>query len=164
MMKRVMVIGPSGAGKSVFSRKLRDKTGLPVYHLDNIWWKEDKTHITKEEFDEKLAELVAKDEWIIDGDYSRTYELRVKAADTVFFLDYPLEVCLAGAEGRIGIKREDIPWVEEKFDPDFKEWIIDWRKNKMPLITALFEKYKDEKSIIIFKSRSEADDFLDNLK
>ena len=159
-----MVIGPSGAGKSVFSRKLRDKTGLPVYHLDNIWWKEDKTHITREEFVEKLAVIVAKDEWIIDGDYSRTYELRVKAADTVFFLDYPLEVCLAGAEGRIGTKREDIPWVEDKFDPDFKEWIIDWRKNKMPRITALFEKYKDEKNIIIFKTRLEADDFLDNLK
>ncbi len=163
MMKRVLVIGPSGAGKSEFSRRLREKTGLPLFHLDNVWWKEDKTHITREEFDVKLAELISKDEWILDGDYSRTYEVRFKAADTVFFLDYPLEVCLAGVSSRIGTKREDIPWVEDEFDPEFKEWIINWRESKLPLITALFEKYKAEKNIIIFKSRSEADNFLDNL-
>ena len=162
-MKRVIVIGPSGAGKSEFSRRLRDKTGLPLYHLDNVWWKEDKTHITREEFDKRLAELLIKDEWIIDGDYSRTYENRLIAADTAFFLDYPLEVCLTGVESRIGTKREDIPWVEEDFDPEFKEWILNWRASKLPLITALFEKYRLEKNIIIFKSRNEADTFLDNL-
>ena len=73
MMNRIIVIGPSGAGKSEISRKIQDVLNLPLYHLDNIFWKEDRTHISREEFDTKLNELLSKDRWIIDGDYSRTY-------------------------------------------------------------------------------------------
>ena len=90
-MKRVLVIGSPGAGKSTFARNLRDKTGLPLYHLDNIWHKPDRTTISREEFDERLAAILAKDSWIIDGNYSRTLELRLQYCDTVFLLDYPLE-------------------------------------------------------------------------
>ena len=111
-MKRVIVIGSPGSGKSTFSRNLRDKTGLPLYHLDNIWHRPDRTTITREEFDERLSAILAKDSWIIDGNYSRTLELRIKHCDTVFLLDYPLEVCLAGVKGRIGNEREDMPWIE----------------------------------------------------
>ena len=101
-MKRVIVIGSPGAGKSTFSRNLRDRTGLPLYHLDNIWHKPDRTTISREEFDERMGAILAKDRWIIDGNYSRTLELRLKLCDTVFLLDYPLEVCLAGVNDRIG--------------------------------------------------------------
>ena len=115
-MKRVLVIGSPGAGKSTFARNLRDKTGLPLYHLDNIWHKPDRTTISREEFDERLAAILAKDSWIIDGNYSRTLELRLQYCDTVFLLDYPLEVCLAGVSDRIGKKRDDIPWTEHEFE------------------------------------------------
>ena len=95
-MKRIIIIGSPGAGKSTFSRNLRDRSGLPLYHLDNIWHQPDRTTISREEFDEKLLAILAKESWIIDGNYSRTLELRLKYCDTVFLLDYPLEVCLAG--------------------------------------------------------------------
>ena len=101
-MKKVIVIGSPGAGKSTFSRKLRDKTGLPLFYLDMIWHKPDKTNITREEFHEKLEEIMEKDAWIIDGNYQRTLEIRLQTCDTVFFLDYPVEVCLEGASSRIG--------------------------------------------------------------
>lgn len=162
-MKKIIVIGPSGSGKSEFSRRLHHKLNLPLYSLDNIWWKEDKTHISREEFDAKLKEILNLDEWIIDGDYSRTYEVRIKSCDTIIFLDYPLDVCLKGVESRIGKNRPDIPWVESKFDPEFKEWIISWFDNKLPKLIELLKKYKDEKEIIIFKSREEADKFLNSL-
>jgi adenylate kinase family enzyme len=159
-MKKVLVVGCSGSGKSVFARKLRDLTNLPLIHLDNIWWNEDKTHITHEEFDSQLNEILSADEWIIDGDFSRTYEMRMRAADTIFVLDYPLEVCLGGAEARIGKKREDLPWVEQEFDKDFERWIGNWRRDKLPVLKNLIEKYSAEKNIIVFKSREEADLFL----
>ena len=162
-MKKIIVVGPSGSGKSEFSRKLKEKIGLPLYHLDNIWWNEDKTHITRECFDIKLNELLNKDEWIIDGDFSRTYEVRIKACDTIFFLNYPLDVCLKGVEARIGKERPDIPWIENKFDPDFKEWIINWYNNKLPLLTSLLEKYKNDKDIIVFKTRQEAQDYINKI-
>ena len=110
-MKKVIVIGSPGAGKSCFARRLRDKTGLPLYYLDQIWHLPDKTHVSREEFDARLAQLLRRDAWIIDGEYSRTLEPRLRACDTVFLLDYPLELCLAGAASRVGVKREDLPWV-----------------------------------------------------
>ena len=161
--KKIIVIGPSGAGKSYFSKQLANITNLPLYHLDNLFWKQDKTHITREEFDEKLFELLKQDKWIIDGDYSRTYELRIKYADTIFFLDFPLEDALKGVEQRIGKPRDDIPWKEDSFDPEFKQWIIDWYKNTQPWVNHLIDKYKDLKQIVVFKSRKEMNLFLNEL-
>ena len=159
-MLKVMIIGCPGAGKSTFARELKDKTGLPLYHLDMIWHKPDRTNISKEEFDAKLAEIVRRDRWIIDGNYQRTLELRLKECDTVFLMDYPLDICLSGAESRIGEKREDLPWLETEFDEEFKRWIIDFPQNELPDIYKLINKYKGEKNIVIFKSRKEAGDYL----
>ena len=162
-MKKIVVLGPSGAGKSTFSRKLNSIINIPVYHLDNIFWKDDKTHIKREEFDSKLSEILNKEEWIIDGDYSRTYEIRIKNADTIFFLNYDLNTCLNGVEERIGKKREDIPWVENEFDPEFKNWIINWFNDTLPKLKELLIKYNN-KNIIIFNNRNEANDYLLLLK
>lgn len=147
-----------------FSKQLANITNLPLYHLDNIFWKEDRTHISREEFDERLLEILTKDSWIIDGDYSRTYEIRMKYADTIYFLDFPLEVALQGVESRIGKPRSDIPWKEDIFDPEFKEWIINWYKDKRPWVIHLVDKYKTNKKIIVFKSRKEMNDYLNSLK
>ncbi len=161
-MKKIIVIGSPGAGKSTFARKLRDKTGLPLYYLDMIWHKPDKTNISKEEFDQRLSEIIACENWIIDGNYQRTIEARVKACDTVFLLDYPLEICLSGAIERVGRKREEMPWVEEELDPEFRQWIEDFPKEKLPQIYELLKKYREGKKIFIFKSRDEAELYLEN--
>ena len=160
MMEKVIVIGSPGAGKSTFARKLRDKTGLPLYYLDMIFHNADKSTVSREEFDKQLSEIVATDQWIIDGNYQRTLPLRFKKCDTVFFFDVPLEECLEGATARIGTKREDMPWVEEVLDEEFKQYIIDFPKDQLPLIYGLIDEYKNDKEIIVFMSRTEADDWL----
>ena len=99
---RVAVVGPTGAGKSTFARRLHELTELPLYHLDLIWWKPDRTHISREEFDQKLAAMTQEEKWIIEGDYSRTYEPRVRACDTVIFLDYDEQTCIRGLLQRVG--------------------------------------------------------------
>lgn len=163
-MEKIIVIGPSGAGKSEFSRKLNKLLNIPVYHLDNLFWNKDKTHIERDELILKIKEIITKDSWIIDGDYAKTYELRMDACDTIIFLNYPLDVCLSGVESRISKVRLDIPWVEEEFDPEFKQWIKDWYINKLPILLRLLDKYKNNKEVIIFNSRIEAENFLNNLK
>lgn len=163
MWKKIMVIGCPGAGKSTYARKLRDITNLPLYYLDMIWHKPDKTNISREEFDSRVKEILNEDAWIIDGNYQRTMEIRMKACDAIFFLDIPLEICYASAEARIGQEREDMPWVEDEFDEEFKQWILDFPKRDLGLIYELLEKYKGEKQVVIFKSREEADEYLEKL-
>ena len=155
-MKKVMVIGCPGAGKSTFARKLQELTGLPLYYLDMIWHKPDRTNISREEFDRRIHEIVSQDAWIIDGNYNRTLELRMRECDTVFFLDYPLEVCLEGVRSRIGKPREDMPWVEREFDEEFRQWITDFSRDQRPEICRLLEQYREGRKIVVFHSREEA--------
>ena len=162
-MKKVLIIGCSGSGKSTFARKLSLATGLPLYYLDMIWHKPDKTTVSAEEFDKQLKILLAKDSWIIDGNYQRTLEMRIKECDTVFLLDIPTDICLEGAKSRIGKKRVDLPWLETKLDEDFEQWIRDYPNRSLPKTTALLEKYDKEKQIIVFKSREESEEYLKNL-
>lgn len=158
-MKKVIVIGCPGAGKSTFARKLREKTGLPLYHLDLIWHRPDKSHITREAFDQALDGILKTDSWIIDGNYSRTLELRMKECDTIFFLDLPTAVCLQGAQNRIGVKREDMPWVEAQMDAEFKAFIMNFAKDERPGIYTLLEKYPD-KHTVIFHSQEQINQYL----
>ena len=160
-MKRVLVIGCPGSGKSTFARKLQQKTKLPLYYLDMLWHKSDKTNVTREEFDESLAEILNRDEWIIDGNYSRTMDARLQKCDTVFLFDLPTEVCISGVEARIGTKREDMPWVEQEFDPEFKQFILDFKTERLPRLYELLNANPDKK-IHIFKSRISADEFIAN--
>lgn len=163
-MKKVLILGCAGSGKSTFARKLKDIINVSIYHLDMIWHKPDKTNATFEEFDDKLNEILKKDEWIIDGNYQRTLEMRLKECDNVFLLDYPFEICFEGAASRIGKKRDDLPFIEEEMDEEFRNHIINFSKNKLPNLYRLLDKYSNEKNIIIFKSREEANAYLDKLK
>ncbi len=159
-MSKIIVIGCPGAGKSVFSQKLKEITNLPLYHLDTLYHKADGTHISKEEFEEKLSAILKTENWILDGNYQRTLEMRIKECDTVFLLDFSTEVCLRGAYSRIGKKREDMPWFEEKLDEQFKQHIVSFTNEKLPQIYELLNKYKEHVNIIIFKSREEADNYI----
>ena len=162
-MKRIIVIGPGGSGKSYFSKELSQILNIPVYHLDNIFWDKDKKHISREEFDIKLNEILNEDSFIIDGDYSRTYEIRMKVADTIFFFNFSLEDSLTGASSRVGTYRTDCPFIENEFDPEFKEFLINWQVETKPRVLELLNKYKD-KNIIIFNNRDEKEKYISKLK
>ena len=158
-MNKIIVIGCPGSGKSTFSRRLAEKTNIPVYHLDRMYWNEDKTTVNKNIFLERLDAVLQKDEWIIDGNYISTMEQRILACDTVIFLDYPLEICLDGVKSRQGKARSDMPWIETEEDLEFIGFIKSFAKEQRPIIMNLLEKYSD-KHIIIFNSRAEASEYI----
>lgn len=162
-MQKILIIGCSGAGKSTFARRLRDRTGLPLYYLDRLWHKPDRTNVTREAFDRGLAQWLARPAWILDGNYSRTLPQRLEACDTVFFLDFPLEVCLAGVENRRGVQRPDMPWVEEELDAEFLQYILDFGQAQLPAIRAMLEPYRGRRQILTFRSRAGADAWLNAL-
>lgn len=163
MMKKAIVIGCPGSGKTTFSEKLRRKTGLPLFYLDAIWHKPDRTHISRPEFDRRLAEIGQLDSWIIDGNYSRTIETRLQMCDTVFFFDLSTQDCLQGATERLGKGRYDVPWIDTVLDPHLRAEIEEFPEKNRPVIYELLEQYRDGREIVIFSTREQADSYLQNL-
>ena len=158
-MQKVIVIGCPGSGKSTFSRALQQATGLPLIHLDMLYWNADKTTVEKNVFRQRLEEALRQPAWIIDGNYSSTMEWRLQESDTVFFLDYPVGVCLEGVRSRRGTKRPDMPWVEVEDDGEFMAFIRKFHTEGRPQILQLLEKYP-EKTVYVFANRAEAQAFL----
>lgn len=163
-MKRIIVIGCPGSGKSTFSKSLHKITGIPLYHLDMMYWNADKTTVEKSVFRERLSKTLQTNEWIIDGNYNSTMELRLQECDTVVFLDFPLEVCLNGLKERRGKARSDMPWIEtDEEDVEFIEFIKNYNSQSRPQVMELLDTYS-YKNIFIFTSRMEADEFLTQIQ
>ena len=158
-MKKIMVIGCPGSGKSTFSKALCGRTGIPLYHLDRMYWNADKSTVEKSVFLARLYEVLQKDEWIIDGHYASTMELRMAACDTIIFLDYPQDVCLNGIRSRQGQPRSDLPWLESGEDAEFVSLVKNFDRQQRPQVLALLAQYKDKQQIV-FTSYSQADAFL----
>ncbi len=154
-LNKIIIIGSPGAGKSFFARALGAKTGLPLFHMDNIYWNADKSHISREELQTEVAQIINADKWIIDGNYISTMEQRVQAAELVIFMDCPVEQCLSGIRERCGMQRSDMPWVESEPDEEFVEFVKKFQVETKPVIEEILGRYPD-KTIVIFKSREEA--------
>ena len=161
-MRKILVIGCPGAGKSTFARFLGERTGLPVCHLDLLWHRPDRTNVPREEFDAALDAVLATDGWIIDGHYGRTLPRRLEACDTVFLLDFPVEVCLQGVADRVGKPRTDMPWVEQEPDPEFVEYIRQFPENHLKPVYELLKQCED-KQIVIFSTRQELEKYKEEL-
>lgn len=160
-MQKVIVIGCPGSGKSTFARNLHDLTKIPLYYLDRMNWNADKTTVPKAVFRERLRNVMEQDRWIIDGNYGSTLEMRLRQCDTVFFLDYPTEVCLKGIAERKGKNRPDMPWVEadDEEDEEFVSFVQNYNTVSRPQVLSLLNCYSD-RSIFIFHKREDADSFL----
>lgn len=163
-MKRILIIGCPGAGKTYFAKRLNNIVHLPLVHMDNLYWNKDRTSISQDELSKKLLPCLKKDEWIIDGNYHETLELRLKYATDVFFLKIPREECIEGILDRIDKPRDDIPWVETKKDAvELIEWTIDYEKRTRKMEEGLLKKYPSVK-VHIFKSRLETNSYLSKLE
>jgi adenylate kinase family enzyme len=132
-MQRILVIGCSGGGKSTLARALGAKLALPVVHLDVLFWKPGWVESSYDEFRPKVAAAVVEDRWIIDGNFSRTFDLRLPRADTVVWVDQPRRVCLWRAFRRtltlFGETRADLaPGCPEKIDPAFYRFIWNFKR------------------------------------
>ena len=167
-MKRVAVIGAPGSGKSTFARRLGEVTGLPVihmdyYHLDSNY---DYPH-DHEAWNELVRKLIARDEWITEGNYGATYDERFNRADTIIFLDYPRRTYLNSiAKRRIkhhNKRRPEMPedW-KEKTDWKFMQYVLKFQNVSVPKIKVALSKQKAGK-VLIFKSRKEADNYLNDM-
>lgn len=138
-MHKILVIGSPGSGKSTLSFRLSERLNIPIIHLDKLFWKDGWVERSKEEFDALLVNELEKEEWIIDGNYGRTIELRLKYADTVIFFDYNRFVCLWRVVKRVvtnlGKVRADMAkGCPERFDWEFLKYVWEFpdkQRNKI---------------------------------
>ncbi|MCJ8010766.1 DNA topology modulation protein [Paenibacillus sp. KQZ6P-2] len=168
-MNRIIVIGSAGSGKSTLSQKLSELLALPVIHLDRFYWKPNWTPSPNDEWDEFLLDAVSKDKWIMDGNYSRTLEIRLNEADAVIFLDMPRLLCIYRIlKRRIiyhGKTRPDLnEECPEKLDWAFIIWVWNYKKRSKPKVITALEQVKDRKQVVILKSRKEVRGFLDQVE
>ena len=166
-MKRVIIIGCGGAGKSTLARKLGEKTGLPVVHLDKLFWRPGWQSISQEEFDIRHRQALAEDAWIIDGNFNRTMAERVVRCDTILYLDVSRTACLFGVLKRIlttyGTVRPDMgEGCPERIDFEFLKWVWNFnKKNRERNYTLLNEATHAE--TIVLKNRRAVKKFLAQL-
>ena len=167
-MERIMIIGCGGAGKSTLARKLGEKTGLPVVHLDQIFWSPGNwNHMEKDEFDAALELEMDKEKWIIDGNYNRTLPMRLERCDTVIYLDFGRIRCLTGWISRViknwGTARPDMaPGCAEWFDPEMATWIWSFNRKNRKRYHQMLEEASGVK-IFIFKNRRQTQNFLNSI-
>lgn len=169
-MKRIMVIGISpGVGKSTFARRLGEALQIKVFHLDAYFWKPNWVEASLEEFSDAQTKMVQQDSWIIEGNYNKTIDIRLKYADTIMYLELPRYVCLYRVVKRffknVGRTRPDIgEGCKEKIDWDFIKFIY---TTYYPRKKRMAEKLKElslTKQVVILKSKQEIQAYLDTMK
>lgn len=166
-MEKVVIIGCGGAGKSTLARKLGEKTGLPVVHLDSIFWLPGWVEMEQSAFDQRLREEMAKPQWIIDGNYNRTMAERVAHCDTIIYLDFSRLACLRGVIWRfltnIGKTRPDMgPGCKEKIDGEFIRWVWNFNKTKREAYYRMLNEAEGKETIVL-KNRRMVKQFLKSL-
>lgn len=165
-MKRILIMGSPGSGKSTLARKLYDVLGLPVIHLDQYFWKPNWEKREESEWKGIVMDLVKQDEWIIDGNCRKTFELRLPHADTIVFLDVPRLVCFYRWLKRIikNDRQDRIEGCKEKINYDFITWIL-WRFPQISkkLILKRLKEVENDKKVYILKSDEDIEKFLNQI-
>jgi adenylate kinase family enzyme len=130
-MKRVIILGRGASGKSTLARLLGEITQLPVIELDKVFWRPGLAATSREQWEAVQEKLVQEDEWIMDGDLGSydAVEVRLRAADTIIFLDFSLVRCVWRAVRR---SRERA---------DFWRWLVAYRCQSRPILMQAIAKY-----------------------
>ena len=167
-MERILIIGCGGAGKSTLARQLGEKLGLPVVHLDKLFWHPGWVESTKDEIDAKIMAELQKPRWIMDGNYNRTLPKRIGYCDTVIYLDFSRMACIFGVLKRVittyGTVRPDMgEGCPERFDLDFLKWVWNFNKEKREQYYRMLNEAEAVETIVL-KNRRMVHRFLNELE
>jgi len=165
MIKRVMIFGGAGSGKSTLARSLGKIIGLPVVHIDTIYWLPNWTMRPREEIGHLTTEVANQDEWIFEGNYSETMAYRAERADMLIFLDIStprrLWRILTRTFRYFGKSCPDMAeGCKERFDWEFFKFAANYRKNGRIRALAFMEKAPSHLSKHHLRNPAEVKQFL----
>jgi adenylate kinase family enzyme len=166
-MKKIIVVGSGGAGKSTFARRLGEKLAIPVVHLDKLFWHPNWTRTPDDEWHEIVRREIKRDEWVMDGNFGGTREMRMQACDTVILLDMPRWLCMYRILKRTLLYHRDTrpdmaEGCKERFDLEFILWVWNYPNRSRRRVEAELERFR-RKRIVILRSAREISDFLNNI-
>jgi adenylate kinase family enzyme len=158
--QRIMIVGPAGSGKSTLARNLGAVLDLPVIHLDAHYWLPGWVAPPLDVWRERVRQLVRAETWILDGNYSDTFDLRLAVADTIFFLDIPRHICLGRVIVRMlrsfGRVRSDVaPGCRERLDGAFLRWVWTYPSQRRPAMVRRLEDVEGHLQVIWLRNASE---------
>ncbi|MEO8693492.1 MAG: DNA topology modulation protein FlaR [Acidimicrobiales bacterium] len=162
-MQRVAVVGPGGAGKTTFARELADRTGLPVIHLDEHFWKPGWEPTARGEWRSIQEDLLAADSWIADGNYGGTFDIRLARADTVIVFAISRARCVLRAARRSLRNRGravQAPGCPERLDREFLRWIWRYPKDSKPRLDTALDEHAQHAEVITFHTSRDVRKFL----
>ncbi|MFC4171491.1 AAA family ATPase [Microvirga sp. GCM10011540] len=159
-MRRILVIGSPGAGKSTLARRIAERLDLPLIHLDREYFGPDWIMPSRAEWREKVAQLASRPAWVMDGNYSSTFDIRVPRATDIVWLDIPRWRCLTGVAWRVaknyGRVRGDLgPGCVERFDWSFMRWVWSYPDRMRGKTARLLERLRARQRVYILRSRTE---------
>lgn len=166
-MKRILVIGSGGSGKSTLATKLGQLLNLEVIHLDKFYWRAGWVEPSKEEWLHTVMDLINRDSWIIDGNYSGTLELRMQRCDTIVFLDLSRLVCIwrivkRNLRYRRGGRPDMAEGCHEKLDLEFVSWVWNYSRRSRPKVVERIRRHAGDKRVIWLRSNADVEEFLSN--
>jgi len=164
-MRRVMVIGSPGSGKSTMARRLADRLALPMIALDTLYWRPGWVENSRAAFREAVAQYAAMPAWVMDGNYSFTYDLRMPVADTVVWLDLPRWTCMRSlllrtARGYGRTRDTSPPGCPERFDVEFLGYVWNFNTSQRPGMVAALEKFAGHARLHRLESRKDGERFM----
>ncbi len=168
-MRKVLVIGSGGAGKSTFARHLGTLLNIDVIHLDALYWHPGWIETPRAEWRKVIEEVLRREAWIIDGNYSNTLDLRIGKCDTVIFLDIALPICLWRVLKRQILYRsrtrpDMAEGCRERLDLGFIRWVWRYKSRTRPQITEMLRESAQSKKVIWLRSQAEVKRFLARAK
>jgi adenylate kinase family enzyme len=162
-VERVAIVGCGGSGKTHLARDLARRLGLPLTHLDAIYYDAKWDALSREAFVEAQLRLVAEPRWIIEGNYASTLAVRLVAADSVIVMDLPARSCLLGVLQRRllhrGGQHQELG-VYDRITWSFIKYIVGYRREMLPRVRGLIRRHAPGATVVVLRSRREARRFL----
>ena len=165
--RRICILGNSGAGKSTLAAALGDVSGLPVVHLDRIFWNPGWIEAPEAEVRAAMTAAAENDAWIIDGNFKKTLPQRLEKADLVIYIDYNPIFCLWRVLWRMlrrKIRPDMADGCTERFNPEFYGYVLRFNRQTRPQLLEMIARSAGNFDLAIIRRRKDLAELMRNLQ